>query len=86
MLLSTSYLMTTPANARLLICAPALVIGMSSYFLKLIQLSSAIRRLRIFLPLMTIFFRVLEMAEEFPHVEFRGLDLGAWYSSLMDDS
>ena len=22
------------------------------------------------------------MAEEFPHVEFRGLDLGAWYSSL----
>jgi hypothetical protein len=25
-------------------------------------------------------FRVLEMAKEFPRVEFRGLDLGAWSS------
>lgn len=80
MLPSVSCLMTTPANARLSICAPALVIGMSSSHLAL----SNFERNTLTVDYLTAdhkIFRVLEMAKEFPRVEFRGLDLGAWYPS-----
>ncbi len=77
--LSMNYSTIALANARLSICAPVLAIGMSVTHLTLqtpsggrVQYADcgiSCRWLQL--------SRVREMAEEFPHVEFRGLDLGA---------